>query len=96
MIRPLAGSKRLFAVAVAVLIASAVILTGVTLQRRASCHDAVHNREGIRSMWLYALEITPESPRVSAFRRELDLRIPELHCVGWLGGHVEPKKQAGE
>ena len=53
-------------------------------RQQESCERTVQARNDGRTMWLYALagdEVDHDDPRVIAFEKELDKRLPELHCV---------------
>lgn len=86
------GPRALFAFGVASLL---ILLTAAVVsiwQGRNDCQDRVENRADQRSMWLYALDTTPDplDPRAIAFRLELNERIPALECRGWWATHPVP------
>lgn len=88
----LATPRVVFAAAVALVLAVVAVTVIVALTRAGGCRETVAVRDDQRAMWLYLLEQNPDNPRAASFRAELDLRLPKLECVGWLGGHPEPKE----
>lgn len=90
--RSLVGPRVLFAFGMAALLILITATVVIILSGRSDCADRVQTRHDQRVMWLYALEQNPDPPNVRAiaFRIELDARIPELECRGWLSVHPEP------
>jgi hypothetical protein len=51
-------------------------------ETQRDCERAVGVREDGRAMWLYVVETTDaDQARVNAFVRNLNERLPSLHCV---------------
>lgn len=73
---------------IVVVVTIALSLGGVWLwfhNAHVACVKTVNGRENGRTMFDFMADLAPDqnAPDVIAFRNELDLRLPHLHCVGW-------------
>lgn len=49
-------------------------------RREETCRRGVAIRDDNRAMWLYVIELNPDSPQRPQFVAELDRRLPRLEC----------------